>query len=215
MKYRNRFLVKNEYIACESDFSLSRGSSVLVLFILLTISPMLSRAQQQTGIKVGDRVRLDVPSMQKRPMVGTIGEINDYGVVLHGADSTYFIPLSSVHDLSISTGKKRNIGKGAAIGLLGGATIGGLIGLMSYEECNDEGLLACFLRPQNEGQAFALGAIVGFIPGTLIGAAIGSAKTDRWERVPTQMLLNMKPVGTLRPTVKPQITLRWSIGSRR
>lgn len=215
MKYRIRLLVKNENVTSKSDFSLSRRLSVLVFLLLLIFSPMLARAQQQTDIKEGDRIRLDVPSMQKRPIVGTIGEISDYGLVLHGADSTYFIPHSSIHTLSVSTGKRRNIGKGAIIGLLGGASIGGIVGLMSYEECNEEGLMACFLHPENEGQAFALGAIVGFIPGTLIGAAIGSAKTDRWEKVPSRMLLNMKPVGTLQPTVKPQITLRWSIGSRR
>lgn len=192
----------------------TRVPSLLFITLMLALLPMQSKAQQP-GVKVGDRVRLDVPSIQKRPLVGFLGEINNHGVVLNSSDSTYFIPHSSVHKLSVSTGKKRNIAKGAFIGLLGGAALGGIIGILSYEECTEVGLFACFLAPENEGQAFTFGAALGIVPGTLIGVAIGSAKTDRWERVPTRMLLQVKPVGSLQPGIEPRLTFKWSIGSKK
>ena len=214
MKYRMKFLVKNVFARFIKPPSFTQVFFSLVLFLVLAFSSLQSEAQQP-GVKVGDRVRLDVPSMQKRPMVGYLTEINTEGLMLHDTDSTYFIPHSSVHELAISTGKRRNIGKGALIGMLGGAAIGGIVGLMSYDECTEEGFMACLLVPENEGQAFAWGALLGTLPGSLVGIAIGSAKTDRWEKVPTRVLLDMKPVGTLQPTLKPQVTLRWSIGPKR
>lgn len=214
MKFRVKPLIKNIFVTLISNTIFVLVPLMLFSFILITLSPLPIRAQQ-TGVTVGDRVRIVAPSMQKRPLVGLLGESNDYGIMLHSTDSTYFIPHSSVRKLSVSTGKKRNIAKGAAIGLLSGAAVGGLIGILSYEECTEEGFLACFMVPENKGQAFALGAAVGFIPGTLIGIAIGSAKTDRWEKVPTKMLLQVKPVGRLHFVSKPQLTFRWSIGSNK
>lgn len=214
MKFRNILLVKNLFARLIKAHSFAQVSFLLVVFMVLAFSPLQSKAQP-TGVKVGDRVRLDVPSIQKRPMIGNLSEINAHGLVLHGTDSTYFIPHSSVHELSVSTGNRRNIGKGAMIGLLGGAALGGIIGIISYEECTEEGFMACFMAPENQGQAFALGAVLGALPGSLVGVAIGSAKTDRWEKVPTRLLLNLEPVGSMQPIIKPQVTLRWSIGSRR
>lgn len=214
MKLCNTTLIKNSFATFGSYNQLGQGLFLLLLIVLLAFIPMQSKAQQ-TDVKVGDRVRLDVPSMHKRPMVGYLSEINDQGFMLHGTDSTYFIPHSSVQKLSVSTGARRNIRKGAVIGLFSGMAIGGFIGLISYEECTEVGIMACFLAPENEGQAFAWGAILGAIPGSLVGIAIGSAKTDRWTKVPTHVLMDMKPVGRLQPTMKPQVTLRWSIGSRR
>jgi len=214
MKFRYTLLIDYVIAKFKNKIRFSRGLFLMVSSMYLALSPMGLKAQQAL-VNEGDRVRLHVPSMQKRPMVGILSSINTHGLVLQSPDSTYFIPHNSVHKFSVSTGKRRHIGKGALIGLFSGAAIGGIVGLISYEECTEVGFMACFMAPENAGQSFALGAILGTIPGSLIGMAIGSAKTDRWEKVPVRMLFNAKPLGTLQPKIKTQMTLRWSIGAKR
>ena len=192
---------------------LRSGVFLLLLIILLVVSPV-HLLGQQIGIREGNRVKLDVPSMSNNKFVGIVSELSDSTLVLRSGYYTYMIPFESIDKVSVSAGKRRHVGRGAALGLLGGAALGGMIGFISYEPCTEEGFMACFLRPESSTDAAMMGSILGIVPGTLIGMLIGLRKTDHWEKIPNEMLFKMEPVGVLQPEMHPQLTLRWTFGSR-
>ena len=85
------------------------------------------------------------------------------------SDPSLAIPAASVAQLWVVDGKKGNFWKGAGIGLLAGALIGGVIG-STQEFC----LLDC-------GPATAIGVVVGAPAGLLLGGVLGAVvQSDRW-----------------------------------
>ena len=102
----------------------------LVLFSMLFLlwSPQSLEAQEQ--ITVGTRVRIKAPSISKRRLVGSIVTLSADSLFLKLKKKTIplAIPLASVTRLEMSRGKKRNIGKGALYGFLGGAVLGAVFG---------------------------------------------------------------------------------------
>ena len=191
--------------------------TIMVITSLLWLSLFPFHLFGQAGsLSVGDRIRLDIPSLGYTDLIGEVSRISDSALVLTTRDTIHIVLFESISRLYVSKGKKRNPRKILLRGMIIGSSLGGLIGLASTRTCleNEEGLtgVSCYMGSMEKNMK--TGALIGFTAGTFAGLMIGSIKTDRWEKLPQDMLLNMKPVGTLQPDMQPQLTLRWTFGSR-
>jgi len=95
------------------------------------------------------------------------------------ADSAVLVvPRASIAHLYVVDGTRTHFWKGAGIGLLGGALIGGLIG-STTEFCLD----SCTTAEAQKG-AIAVGVIFGAPAGFLLGGVIGAlTRSERWRLV--------------------------------
>ena len=71
---------------------------------------------------------------------------------------------------TVAVYRKGSIGRGAWMGALSGGLVGGAIGAASYGSCTS------FCVINNAGTAFFAGALVGLLPGLLIGIGVGTRK---------------------------------------
>jgi hypothetical protein len=196
-------------------FRLNRGFCVMLTIIIWILIPIQVLAQQ-IDVKVGSLVKLEVPTMSREKLVGNISSLTDTTMFLDVGNSTYIIPLASIEEILVSTGIRTNKREGAFEGLIAGGSIGSIIGFFTYKSCVEKFLaINCLYRSTSRNNAMMRGATVGVVSGALIGRLIGSINTDRWENIPNEILLNMEPVGALQPSTHPQLTLRWSMGSKK
>lgn len=82
------------------------------------------------------------------------------------------VPYMQIDNVIIK--RKGNAGRGAVIGLFSGAALGGIIGAITYKDCND-----CFLD-FGIGFDIGVGAFLGSVGGTLTGIIIGSLAKKRF-----------------------------------
>ncbi len=155
---------------------------------------------RELGAKYNARVRVHVPSIQKKRMVGELVEMTQDTLVIHSGRTFFQVPSSSISSLEVSIGYKRNTDKGFKIGLGAGAVIIGLTSISTYREKKR-------LDEKNSGDAslayytLHIATLVGYSAGafvcllsTLIGATI---KSDKWVEVSPQSLnLSLAPTST-------------------
>ena len=90
--------------------------------------------------------------------------------------AAFAIPTASIAHLAYLDGTRGNTLRGAGVGLLGGALLGGVIG-------STQSLEGSFFF--NEGQGPLVGVVLGAPAGLLVGAVIGALiRSDRWRTVP-------------------------------
>jgi hypothetical protein len=94
---------------------------------------------QQAGYQLepGTRIRLVTPKLPAGDRI--------VRVVATGGDTIAFrselsstiqsLPLSDVEAVEVSMGHRRHILRGAGLGLLGGAGLGGVVGLVAFQPC--------------------------------------------------------------------------------
>ncbi len=125
----------------------------------------------------GDRVRLAAPSVGPKRVVGQVLATREEGLRLRLEDGREVeVPLADIRHLEVARGRRSKTVEGAAIGALTGAVVL-VAALIADRGVCDEDLGGC--------KAYGTVAVMGAIPGTLLGALIGSqVKTDRWKRVP-------------------------------
>ena len=155
---------------------------------------------RELGAKYNAKVRVQAPSIQKKRMVGELVKMTQDTLVIHSGHTFFQVPSSSISNLEVSIGYKRNTDKGFKIGLGAGAVIIGLTSISTYREKKR-------LDENNSGDAsfayYTLGiaTLVGYSAGafvcllsTLIGATI---KSDKWVEVPPDRLnLSIAPTST-------------------
>ncbi len=155
---------------------------------------------RELGAKYNAKVRVQAPSIQKKWMVGELVKMTQDTLVIHSGRTFFQVPSSSISNLEVSIGYKRNTGKGFKIGLGTGAVIIGFTSISTYREKKR-------LDEKNSGDAslsyytLHIATLVGYSAGafvcllsTLIGATI---KSDKWVEVPPQRLnLSLAPTST-------------------
>ena len=151
---------------------------------------MAQSARDEASIVVasGARVRVTTPGTGR--VVGTLVSSTPDSLQIAVANgSSIAFPASSVSLLELSAGVQRRGWKGAGIGLLVGAGVGGVVGLATYRrtECDEpvlELLVCSFVdRTSREVTVIADAAMVGTL-GAIAGALIGHAARESWVRIP-------------------------------
>ena len=103
--------------------------------------------------------------------------------------SSVALPKSSLSGLELSGGVRRNGWRGAGIGLLAGAGVGGVIGLATYRraECYDnpiEGFFCDLVNRTSRSVTVVSDAAMVGTAGAIVGALIGQVGRETWVRIP-------------------------------
>ncbi len=145
----------------------------IMVAVLVFSSPV---AAQMAGLGAGARVRVTSPRDDLKRHVGTIGDVRGDSIVVGFRGSSRTIALANVTALEISTGRRRQVFRDAALGLGIGALTGAALGAVTYKEPD------FFIN--SAATAAAAGGIllgtVGLVAGGLVGL---EHRTDRWEPV--------------------------------
>ena len=158
-------------------------TSVLALALATFCTPVRA---QQSNVQPGDRVRVTVPQVSARPVVGTV--VADLPGMLRisrdvGSDDTFDIPWEMVSRLEVSRGRLsrgqgvrrgalRGLAAGALVGVLGGAVFA--VGVEGSDRYTDV----------NEGRAIATLALRFGAIGAAAGGVIGFQARENWVRLP-------------------------------
>jgi hypothetical protein len=134
----------------------------------------------------GSRVRVTAPASVS--FVGTLVAVPDDSVRVL-AENGANVTLPAAHlTLERSTGLRSNRKRGAGIGFLSGALLGGLIGSATYSPSPCNGNVNERYCPEGEGvsrkTAVPLAAAVGGAAGAFAGALLGHSPRESWQRVP-------------------------------
>lgn len=142
-------------------------------------------AAQQLPLGSGERVRITAPALGLLRVAGDLASVDDSTVRMTTADTSLTVTMRLVERFERYAGRHNHPWRGAAIGALGGAVVGGAIGWVACENytvgtdgnCLDSREGAQIIMPASIG--------IGAVGGSLIGMAIGAAvQTDKWTSVP-------------------------------
>lgn len=157
---------------------MKRSLGILALAALL---PAVAWGQS-ASLAPGARVRVTSPSDNLKRHVSTVTEMRGDSIVMSGSTGSRTVALGNVTALDVSTGKRRNVGRYALIGLGAGTLLGVTAGVAAKDDC-EEAFNYCVV-PVDAGFAgvmvLATGA-VGLVTGAIAGAL---HQTDRWEKHP-------------------------------
>ena len=167
---------------------------LLIAFAL--VPPATALAQTPAPVGIGERVRVTTPEHRGRHrLVGRVAGLQRDTLVLDtdARGTRALVPLSQATRLDVSGGRHTNVWRGMAIGMVGGAVAGALIGAATYHKgrapaCSLSEVLLCWGLPVDPGEAPRgispkAGAItyglLGIVAGGIGGAII---RTERWTR---------------------------------
>jgi hypothetical protein len=140
-------------------------SVVIALFASLQCG--ILNAQQAPLPQPGARVRVTSSLLDPAVRIGILTEYNSEAITV-GQER---LPMPMVQSLEISGGHRRHWGKGALIGLVGGAMFGAAAGQFDSN---------CFNKSACVPFGAAAFGVIGVPTGLLIGGAI---RKERWTRV--------------------------------
>ncbi|MFB3908908.1 MAG: hypothetical protein ACE15D_10945 [Candidatus Eisenbacteria bacterium] len=99
-----------------------------------------------------------------------------------------FLKPEDVLSADVLRDRKSRVGRGALIGLCGGALVGAAIGYATYDEHRDCPPDEWCLRILDRDDTTLVGALAGAVVGLVVGGAIGAASpAERWEPVALQV----------------------------
>lgn len=181
-----------------------RAIVVVIMLGAAVVVPHRAAAQEAANaasvvVTPGSRVRVTTPATGR--VVGTLLMASDDSVRIELAGgSSVGLPRANLSGLEVSGGVRRNGWRGAGIGLLVGAGVGGAIGLATYRraECYDNVIEGFFCdivnRTSRSVTVMSDAAMVG-TAGAIVGALIGQIGRETWVRVP--LLRERTRVGTV------------------
>jgi len=154
---------------------------VLAVLAFALAFPVAGGAQSG-ALVTGSRVRVTSPNDDLKRHIGVVTEIRGDSMVVAGRTGSRTIGLDNVTALEVSAGKKSRLFKDTAIGMGVGAVAGGLIGAVTYEKCEGNGFMSCFMAPDSQSESATWGAIALGTVGLVTGAIVGAFhRTDRWQ----------------------------------
>ena len=203
--------MKTSMFACH----VKRVGRYLISGLLLMMLFQSVALAQFSSLNNGDRVRIFAPDIRSKMIEGDIFHITSSEIFLNSQGYDVIIPFNLIDRMDISTGTKRNTGKGALIGLTGGALVGSLVGLASYRDCDSDEFMGCFLH-FSQGESALLGAAVGGLVGLVAGTVIGTVtKTYRWERLPLEVSMDFQSVPEQKLSFSPVLSVKFSLSGQR
>jgi hypothetical protein len=173
----------------------------LLLLVLGGVPATPGAAQRAAPVVAGTRVRLDVPALGARLVIGSVLAAEADTIVLapDGEGAGLIVPLAGVRRLEVGHRRTHAV-EGAVVGLLAGIVAGAVA-----QPCEDDpetgepcslGDLALSipyaLVPEVESRMTIL-ALAGMIAGGILG---GNVTTERWRPVALDgLLLGVAPAG--------------------
>lgn len=151
-------------------------STALSLGALLVLTTWL-QGQDVPPVSLGARVRVTTIPGTSYPhrVVGTLLELSPEHLTLRASRARgrdIQLPRTAVSRLEVSRGRHSKVGAGLALGFLGGAAVGALVGANS--DCGE----------YSGGVCAGATALVLALPGLLVGGVIGATThVDRWEEI--------------------------------
>lgn len=146
------------------------------------------RAEAETAITVGSRIRLLAPTVATERIQGIVIQMNPTVLLMSGKGRTpVSVPREAISQLEVNTGRHRQ----TLTGMWMGAGIGALLG--PTHPCFP--MVGCDRR--NTGSLALFYGLSGAVDGAVIGALI---KRDQWTTVPLDHV-RVTPVATAAPGV--------------
>ena len=163
---------------------------VSMLYAITLVAPALVRAQTPANpewpVQAGSRVRILSPVFgDKRQTVTVVSSTGDALVFrISGQAASQTLSSGAISGMEISTGSRAHKAKGALIGLVAGAAVGGIIGYATWQRptCKNpnNSILGCLAIDFGRGGDAAFAGALGGVLGTIVGALIGTHETDNW-----------------------------------
>ena len=164
---------------------MSRLVTALLVVLLARPDALVGQAAQSaSSIRPGTRVRITQTGQKAR--VATMVSTGTDTVLVRWAETTgaVAVPLAEVSRLDVSTGRHRNLVKGAVLGTLGGAALGAVAAAATFEPCTSTAPFGCFGAFESRGEAGVAGAALAGAVGLVVGTVIGMRSHESWHRVP-------------------------------
>lgn len=172
--------------------------SLLVAVVAVMVDVSAAAAEEPAAF-AGQRVRLTVPSVSGKRLIGTLVGLDETTLTLrrYGVDDTLQVPREAIARLEVSRHRSRKA-KGAALGALIGLGAALAVGVAAGDDC---GLIQgddfstrlqrsfCF----DKGETAVISAIL-FVPaGTLLGLV--AAPGEKWEpSTPGRLRVGVAPM---------------------
>ena len=162
---------------------------VSMLYAIALAAPSLAAAQTSSGpewpVQAGSRVRILSPVLgDERQTVTVVSSTSDALVYRQNSQAApQTLSSGAIARMEISTGTRAHKAKGALIGLLAGAAVGGIIGYATWQRptCKDpNNSFGCIAIDFGRGGDAAFAGGFGGILGTIVGALVGIHSTDIW-----------------------------------
>jgi hypothetical protein len=159
--------------------------AVVVVVQLLGASWL--QAQEAPVVTEGSRIRVSTEAdmVRPNPLVTTLVRLttDSLTVIGSGGGAELSIPNSAVTRLEVSAGKQSRALRGAGIGLLTGAAVGGLVWKLSSTSCEGE-LCDSGFDDVVSATFGAVALVTGAVGGAAVGLIVGAARpAERWEPV--------------------------------
>ena len=161
---------------------------VSMVYAIALAVPALAPAQTpgnpEWPVQAGSRVRILSPVFgDKRQTVTVVSSTGDALVFrLSGQAASQRLSSGAISGMEISTGSRAHKAKGALIGLVAGAAVGGILGYATWQRptCKDPQGFGCIALDFGRSGDAAFAGAAGGILGTIVGALIGTHQTDTW-----------------------------------
>jgi hypothetical protein len=162
------------------------GRPLVIAVIIAGLAATSLPAQETWVPQPGQRIKIKSSGARGDFFVQGAGP-DTLHVVKRGNTQTHAVSISSISQLSVSSGERTRmagLGRGAGLGFVVGAGIGGAIGFASGSDSCEGG---CGMFESTAGEkALIAGAVIGVLSAA-IGGALGAANPgERWRRVPVR-----------------------------
>jgi hypothetical protein len=164
---------------------MSRLVAVLLVVLLARPNVLVAQsAQTASSIRPGTLVRITQTGQKARVATMVSPGTDTVLVRWEKSTGTAAVPLAEVSRLDVSTGRHRNLVKGAVLGTLGGAALGAVAAAATFEPCTSTAPFGCFGAFESRGEAGTAGAVLAGAVGLVVGTVIGIRSHEGWHRVP-------------------------------
>jgi hypothetical protein len=162
---------------------MSHLKSLVVAAAAIVLVADVGHGQRATTLTVGARVRFANAKPVANPLE-VVSFAGDSLALRTATGDTLRLGKADASSLQISQGIHQRKLKGAMMGLLIGASVGVVLGAITYEEpkCGPEEWLCGFMDPGRGGTAAIVGTAGGVV-GAVVGLIAGAIPTERWRPV--------------------------------
>jgi hypothetical protein len=130
---------------------------------------------QQADVAAGTKLRFELRNGERHE--GRVVSLGADGLeaafLKNGATAKY--PLADIARMEVVSGHHRPVMRGATIGFVAGASVGAVIGALSYDKPD------FFIGKRSDAALF--GAFLLGLPGLVVGGVQGIFPRDRWQEV--------------------------------